>query len=78
MSMALHLLQEMITNESELEVEHWLIRPLNPDSAARRRDATQLLMQIVNERILKTQTMGQILSDLSIEEESKDETEMHA
>ena len=44
MSMALHLLQEMISNESELEVEHWLIRPLNPDSAARRREATNLLM----------------------------------
>ena len=25
MSMAIHLLQEMITNERELEVEHWLV-----------------------------------------------------
>ena len=75
--MAIHLLQSMISSDNELEVEHWLIKPLNKNRSSRKDEAIALLMQIVNERILKTKTMGQILTDLSNEEESKDEQEMH-
>ena len=64
MSMAITLLQDLVTNETELEMEHWLIPAANPDVSIRRQEAIQRLMKIVNERILKTQTMNTILHNI--------------
>ena len=64
MSMAITLLQDLVTNETELEMEHWLIPAANPDVSIRRQEAIQRLMKIVNERILKTHTMNTILHNI--------------
>ena len=73
MSKAIHLLQEMIASERELEVEHWLLPPMDPSAASRRQKSIKVLLTLVNERILKTKTMSSIISEISLEEESKDE-----
>jgi len=44
MSMAIHLLQSMISSDNELEVEHWLIKPLNKNRSSRKDEAIALLM----------------------------------
>lgn len=58
MSLAVHVLQELIEKEQELEAEHWLIPATIRDRFARKNDALSLLMKIVNTRILKTRAMG--------------------